>query len=153
MRLLVQRVSEARVEVEGQVTGEIGAGLLVFAGLSAQDTDAIFPKMTAKLTGLRLFPGPGGNMDRSVEETAGGILLVSQFTLYADTRKGRRPSFTRSLAPEPARELFARFVDHLRGHYTAGPVATGEFGAMMRVSLLNEGPVTIWLDSEELFTS
>lgn len=150
MRILIQRVSQARVVVEGRTVGEIGPGLLALVGFAEGDSEAHFPRMAAKLCGLRIFPGPGGNMDRSVEETGGGLLLVSQFTLYAETRKGRRPSFTRSLGPEPARALFEAFVEHVRGTYSAGPVATGEFGAMMEVALVNDGPVTIWLDSADL---
>lgn len=150
MRLAIQRVLEARVEVDGEVVGRIGRGLLALVGLGEGDAEAAFPRLADKMVGLRIFPDEGGNMNRSVEEVSGGILLVSQFTLYADVRKGRRPSFTRSMPPEQARELFEVFAQAVRARHTAGPVETGRFGAMMHVHLVNDGPVTIWLDSAEL---
>jgi len=149
LRLLIQRVANARVDVAQRTTGSIKAGLLVLVGLGANDTPAHFPKASAKLTGLRIFPDEAGNMNRSVADVAGGILLVSQFTLHADVRKGRRPSFTAAMPPNEARSMFQQFVDHVRAEYPHGPVETGEFGAMMQVHLVNDGPVTIWLDTDE----
>ncbi len=150
MRIVLQRVREARVEVGGRVTGRIGEGLLALVGLAEGDTVALFPKMLEKVVALRIFPGEAGNMNRSLEETGGGLLLVSQFTLYADCRKGRRPGFSAAMAPERARGLFAAFVEAARVRYPAGSVETGEFGAMMDVHLVNDGPVTIVLDSGEI---
>lgn len=150
MRLLIQRVSRATVRVDGSVVGEIGPGLLVLVGLGRGDTEALFPPAIEKLANLRIFPDAEGNMSRSVLETGGGILAVSQFTLYADSRKGRRPSYIDAMPPAEARDLFGAFVARLRTDYTAGPVATGIFGAMMQVELINDGPVTIWLDSADM---
>jgi D-tyrosyl-tRNA(Tyr) deacylase len=150
VRIVLQRVREARVEVDGRVTGQIGKGLLALVGLAEGDTAALFPKMLEKVVALRIFPDEGGNMNRSLEETGGGLLLVSQFTLYADCRKGRRPGFSGAMAPELARALFAAFVEAARTRYSGGAVETGEFGAMMDVHLVNDGPVTIVLDSGEL---
>jgi D-tyrosyl-tRNA(Tyr) deacylase len=144
MRVVLQRVSRARVTVEGRVTGEIGRGLLLLAGFTDGDTDDTLAWMADKVVELRIFPDDEGKMNRSVREVGGGLLVVSQFTLYGDTRKGRRPSFIDAARPEIAIPLYARFVDLLRA--TGLSVGTGEFGAMMDVELLNEGPVTLILE-------
>lgn len=151
MRVLVQRVREASVTVEGSVIGRIGAGYLLLVGMGAEDdadAGAALAPMADKIVSLRVMPDAAGKMNRSLLETGGAILAVSQFTLHADCRRGRRPSFTRAAPPDSARALLDRFVDLLRA---AGVrVETGQFGAMMQVSLVNDGPVTIWLDSAEI---
>ncbi len=148
MRILVQRVSEARVCVNGESVGAIGPGLLVLAGVAPTDDEPLIRKMAEKVANLRIFKDENGKFAHSLLDMGGGALVVSQFTLFADTRKGRRPSFTAAAAPEMARELVDLFVKYLKG---AGvdSVETGSFGACMSVSLCNEGPVTIWMDSEE----
>jgi D-aminoacyl-tRNA deacylase len=144
MRIVLQRVSRARVTVEGRVTGEIGRGLLLLTGFTAGDTDETLAWMTEKVIGLRIFPDDEGKMNRSVEEIGGGLLVVSQFTLYGETRKGRRPSFIDAARPEIAIPLYERFLEMLQA---AGlPVQTGEFGAHMDVELVNDGPVTLILE-------
>jgi D-tyrosyl-tRNA(Tyr) deacylase len=144
MRVVLQRVSRARVTVDGRVTGEIGRGLLLLAGFTDGDNDDTLAWMADKVVELRIFPDDEGKMNRSVRDVAGGLLVVSQFTLYGDARKGRRPSFIDAARPEVAIPLYERFVDLLRA--TGLPVGTGEFGAMMDVELLNEGPVTLILE-------
>ncbi len=150
MRLLLQRVSRARVTVDGEMTGEIRQGLLVLVGLGAADSAALFPAATEKMLNLRIFADDEGKMNRSVRDIGGGVLLVSQFTLYADARKGRRPSYIHAMAPAEAEPLFSAFREHVSRVYAEGVVAGGRFGAMMDVELVNAGPVTIWLDSAEL---
>ena len=144
MRVVLQRVSRARVTVDGRVTGEIGRGLLLLAGFTEGDTEDALAWMTDKVVGLRIFPDDEGKMNRSVQEVGGGLLVVSQFTLYGDARKGRRPSFVDAARPEVAIPLYQRFVQLLRA--TGLPVGTGEFGAMMDVELVNDGPVTLILE-------
>jgi D-tyrosyl-tRNA(Tyr) deacylase len=144
MRVVLQRVSRARVTVEGQVTGEIGRGLLLLAGFTDGDGEDAVAWMADKVVGLRIFPDDEGKMNRSVQEVGGGLLVVSQFTLYGDARKGRRPSFIESARPEVAIPLYERFVQILRA--TGLPVGTGRFGAMMDVELVNDGPVTLILE-------
>ena len=144
MRIVLQRVARARVTVEGRVTGEIGRGLLLLAGFTDGDSEDALAWMADKVVGLRIFPDDEGKMNRSVEEVGGGLLVVSQFTLYGDTRKGRRPSFVDAARPEIAIPLYERFVGLLRA--TGLPVGTGEFGAMMDVELVNDGPVTLILE-------
>ena len=144
MRIVLQRVSRASVTVDGRVTGEIGRGLLLLAGFTGGDGDETLAWMTKKIVQLRIFPDDEGKMNRSVEEADGGILVVSQFTLYGDARKGNRPSFIDAARPEIAIPLYERFVEMLRA--TGRPVATGEFGAMMDVALVNDGPVTLILE-------
>ena len=144
MRIVLQRVSRARVTVEGRVTGEIGRGLLLLAGFTAADTDEALAWMAKKVVGLRIFPDDEGKMNRSLEEVDGAILVVSQFTLYGDARKGNRPSFVDAARPELAIPLYERFVALLR--QAGRPVETGEFGAMMEVELVNDGPVTLVLE-------
>jgi D-aminoacyl-tRNA deacylase len=144
MRIVLQRVSRARVTVDGRITGEIGAGLLLLVGFTHGDGDEALGWMAEKVAGLRVFRDDEGKMNRSVAEAGGAALVVSQFTLYGDTRRGRRPSFVDAAAPETAIPLYERFVDALRG--TGLRVETGEFGAMMDVELVNDGPVTLILE-------
>ena len=146
MRALVQRVREARVTVDGRLTGAIGPGLLVLAGVTADDRDDDRDWLVRKIVQLRIFPDEAGVMNRSVVETGGDVLAVSQFTLYASTRKGNRPSYTAAAPPAIAAPAFAAFVDALAAALGRA-VPTGEFGADMQVGLVNDGPVTIWLDS------
>ena len=147
MRAVVQRVSSATVTVEGDVTGSIDRGLLAYVGVGPDDGDDEVTWLASKLTTLRVFPDDDGRFDRSVTDVGGAILVVSQFTLYGDTRKGRRPSFTGAAPPEVAEPLVERLVEVLR---TGGlTVATGRFGAHMLVDAVNDGPVTITLDSAD----
>jgi D-aminoacyl-tRNA deacylase len=144
MRIVLQRVSRASVTVEGRVTGEIGPGLLLLAGFTHDDGEDELAWMAEKVAGLRVFRDDEGKMNRSVVEAGGAVLVVSQFTLYGDARKGRRPSFVDAARPETAIPLYERFVERLRG--TGLAVETGEFGAMMDVELVNDGPVTLILE-------
>lgn len=147
MRAVAQRVSWARVRVEGEVVGEIGPGLLVLLGVARGDIAADAAALADKLAGLRVFPDGEGRMNVSVAEAGGEVLIVSQFTLLGDVRKGRRPSFTEAAPPEEAEALVKEVVDHLR---RAGvPCATGRFRAHMEVELLNDGPVTLVLEARE----
>jgi len=148
MRAVIQRVSQARVEVESQLTGQIQEGLLVLLGIAPEDQDADIDYLIRKIVQLRIFKDEAGKMNRSVQDIGGGLLVVSQFTLYADTKKGNRPSYLRSAPPDQAIPLYERFLARLRDRFE-GPVATGEFGAYMQVSLLNDGPVTLVLDSQQ----
>jgi len=150
MRAVVQRVSRASVTVEGRVTGAIGRGLLVLLGAGAGDTAADLAYVVDKIAHLRIFPDDAGKMNRSVQDVAGGVLVVSQFTLYGDARTGRRPAFTGALEPVAARALYEQAQGALRAAGVAR-VEAGEFGADMRVELVNEGPVTILLDSRKQF--
>jgi D-tyrosyl-tRNA(Tyr) deacylase len=145
MRVVLQRVSKARVVVGDEVVGEIGPGLLVLLGVAPDDTDADVQKLADKVVDLRIFADEADKMNRSVAEVGGGVLVVSQFTLYGDCRKGRRPSFVGAAGPEIAVPLYEAFVNAVRA--LGVPVATGRFGAMMQVELVNDGPVTLILDS------
>jgi D-aminoacyl-tRNA deacylase len=145
MRVVLQRVSRASVTVEGGVTGRIGPGLLLLVGFTSGDSEADLIWMADKLLGLRVFNDPDGKMNLSLRDVEGGLLVVSQFTLYGDTRKGRRPSFVQAAHPDRAIPLYKRFVGLLRER-APGPVETGEFGAMMEVELVNDGPVTLVLE-------
>jgi len=147
MRALVQRAREASVVVDGRIVGAIGAGLVVFAGVGTQDGDDDREWLARKIVALRILDDDAGAMNRSVADTGGGILAVSQFTLYASTKKGARPSWSAAAPPEVAAPAFARFVESLSAAL-GKPVATGVFGATMQVALINDGPVTIWLDSK-----
>ncbi len=144
MRIVLQRVARAKVTVAGRVTGRIDQGLVLLAGFSASDSQDSLTWMADKVLGLRIFPDEQGKMNRSVEEVDAGLLVVSQFTLYGDTRKGRRPSFIDAAPPEIAVPLYEGFLALLRA--TGRPVETGEFGAMMEVELVNDGPVTLILE-------
>jgi D-tyrosyl-tRNA(Tyr) deacylase len=149
MRALIQRVRRASVSIEGITVGEIDRGYAILLGVGQGDTAAVSKRMAEKITGLRLFPDDRGRFDRSVLDVGGGVLVVSQFTLYADARKGRRPSFIEAGHPDLASPLCDRFCDDLRAAGVAR-VETGRFGADMLVSIENDGPVTLWLDSAEL---
>lgn len=149
MRILIQRVASAMVTVDGKITGEIGAGLLLLVGITHADTEATEERMADKIVKLRIFSDEQGLMNKSVLDTGGAVLAVSQFTLYADAKKGNRPSYTDAARPEQASPAFDRFVAKL-SHRIGRVVPTGVFGADMRVSLVNDGPVTIGLDSESL---
>jgi len=146
MRAVIQRVRQARVTVGDRVTGEIGPGLLVLAGVTEGDTADDRDWMARKIVQMRIFDDAAGVMNRSVREAGGGILAVSQFTLYASTRKGNRPSYSAAARPEIARPAFDALVADLAAQL-GRPVPTGEFGAMMQVELVNDGPVTILVDS------
>jgi D-tyrosyl-tRNA(Tyr) deacylase len=146
MRVVLQRVSRASVRVEGQTVGSIGVGFLVLAGFAPADSDATLTWMAEKILGLRLFGDAEGKMNRDLAEVGGAVLVVSQFTLYGDAKKGRRPSFIDAAPPEIAVPLYERFVALLREKAGGIPVATGEFGAMMEVELVNDGPVTLILE-------
>ena len=150
MRAVVQRVSSARVTVGARVTGEIGRGLLVLLGVGKGDTDADVQYVASKIRDLRVFESEAGKpMDRSVADIGGAVLVVSQFTLYGDVRKGRRPSFDDAAPPADARNLYEALVRELRAAHV--PVSTGEFQAMMHVELVNDGPVTVLVDSKRQF--
>lgn len=145
MRAIVQRVSEASVTVDGSDVASIGRGLLVLVGFHREDTGKDTEYMISKIIGLRIFYDEGGSMNLSVNDVNGGILIVSQFTLYGDARKGRRPSFSDSMPPAEAAEFYDAFIEKFRSAY--GNMKSGRFGADMQVSLVNSGPVTIMLDS------
>ena len=149
MRAVVQRVSRARVTVEGRAAGEIGLGLMILLGVGREDDSAVAASMAEKVANLRLFEDDQGKMNRSLLDVKGGALVVSQFTLYGDARGQRRPSFLAAAPPEKAAALYEEFNAALRA--LGVPVATGVFQAMMSVELVNEGPVTILLDSDKTF--
>jgi D-tyrosyl-tRNA(Tyr) deacylase len=144
MRAVVQRVSKASVSVDGKPVGRIGKGLLVLVGFTEGDARAEMEWMAGKLQGLRVFSDAEGLMNLDVTEVGGELLVVSQFTLYGDVSRGRRPSFVRAATPDAARRLYEEFVDICRGGIV--PVSTGEFGAQMEVALLNDGPVTLVIE-------
>jgi len=145
MRVVVQRVRYARVRVNGALVAEIGPGLLVFAGFAGSDSPEVLSWMARKVVNLRVFPDEHGRMNRSLQEVGGELLVVSQFTLYGDVQRGFRPSFTDAAPPEQARTLYEQFLAECR-HALGRAVAAGIFGAMMEVELLNDGPVTIWIE-------
>ena len=149
MRAVVQRVSRARVTARGETSGEIGLGLLVLLGVGAGDTRAEADYLVEKTIGLRIFEDAGGKMNLAVSEVGGALLVVSQFTLYGDVRRGKRPSFDAAAPPEQARELYEYFVEKVRA--SGLRCETGRFQETMQVELVNEGPVTILLDSAKAF--
>jgi D-tyrosyl-tRNA(Tyr) deacylase len=149
VRAVVQRVSRAKVSVRGETSGEIGRGLLVLLGVAREDSESDADHLAKKIAGLRIFEDEHGKMNRSVAEIGGALLVVSQFTLYGDARKGKRPSFDAAAPPEVARHLYQRFIDDIK---TLGiPCQSGRFQEDMQVELLNDGPVTILLDSSKSF--
>ncbi|MEM0999860.1 MAG: D-aminoacyl-tRNA deacylase [Bacteroidota bacterium] len=148
MRAVVQRVAHAQVKIDGTTSGEIGPGLLVLLGITHDDGVTDIEWLVKKLTHLRLFSDASGKMNLSVKDIGGGILVVSQFTLFANVKKGNRPSYVRSAPPEISIPRYEQFLAHLKTQFS-GPVATGKFGAKMDVHLLNDGPVTIVLDSRQ----
>lgn len=149
MRLLIQRVTSAQVSINGDCHAAIDGGFLVFAGFAASDTPAVVDYMASKLLGLRVFEDEQGRMNHSVAEAGGSVLIVSQFTLYGDTRRGNRPSFIQAARPEQAVPLYEQLIDRIRA--AGQKVASGVFGADMQVHLINDGPVTIWMDSADKF--
>ena len=149
MRAVLQRVSRARVTVDGKVTGEIGAGVMILLGVGKQDSSVVAASLAEKVANLRIFEDPQQKMNLSLLDVKGAALVVSQFTLYGDARGQRRPSFISAAPPELARQLYEEFCEALRR--LGVTVATGVFQAMMSVELVNEGPVTILLDSEKTF--
>lgn len=151
MKFLIQRVQRAQVSVHEKVVGEIQNGFLVFVGISKEDTKQIADKMVQKLLHLRIFEDENGKTNLDLSTVQGGLLIVSQFTLYADCRHGNRPSFTLAGDPEIAEELYQYIIDKCKE--TVQVVQHGEFGAEMKVSLLNDGPFTVMLDSDELYNS
>jgi D-tyrosyl-tRNA(Tyr) deacylase len=147
MRAVIQRVSNARVAIEGTVRGSIDKGLLVLVAVEDSDTDADIEWLSGKIVRLRIFDDEQGAMNRSIREVNGGILAISQFTLFASTHKGNRPSYSRAARPEIAVPLYEKFIARLAQDF-GGEIQTGEFGAHMSVSLINDGPVTIIIDSK-----
>jgi D-tyrosyl-tRNA(Tyr) deacylase len=149
VRAVVQRVTEASVEVDGREVGRVGRGLLVYLGVGADDDERDLEYLAAKIAGLRIFPDEHRSMNRSVLEAGGGALVISQFTLHGDVRRGKRPSFDGAMEPQAAASMYERFLTRLA---TLGvPCASGVFGAMMQVRSVGDGPVTILLDSEKTF--
>lgn len=148
MKFVIQRVSHASVTVEQRVLGRIEKGFLVFIGVEDSDTELIADKMVSKMLGLRIFEDEAGKMNLPLKTVEGGLLLISQFTLYADCRKGNRPSFVKAGKPDMAEKLYEYIIEKCRGEILK--VEQGEFGADMKIELLNDGPVTILLDSHEL---
>lgn len=147
MRLLIQRVTEASVTVNGIISGQIGQGLLLFLGIEAVDTEEDIEWLCRKASNLRIFNDEAGVMNKSIQEVAGDFLVVSQFTLHASTKKGNRPSYIRAASPDFAKSMYEKFMEVLQ--VTSGrPVEKGVFGGDMKVRLLNDGPVTIWMDSK-----
>ncbi len=148
MRYVIQRVREASVEIDGNIVGKIGKGFLVLIGVCDSDTKEIADKMDHKLLNLRIFEDENGKTNKSLSDVGGELLLVSQFTLYADCKHGNRPSFTKAGAPDMANEMYEYIIDSCRAE--GYKVETGSFGADMKVSLVNDGPFTVLLDSDEL---
>ncbi len=147
MRVVIQRVAHASVTVDNEITGAIGSGLLILVGIEDSDGEEDIRWLSSKIVGLRIFTDDGGVMNRSVLDTGGDILVVSQFTLHAATKKGARPSYIRAAKPEKAIPVYEEFVAQLSAAL-GKPVATGIFGADMKVALLNDGPVTIWINTK-----
>ena len=144
MRAVLQRVSEAQVHVDGQLIGQCGAGLMILVCAMQGDTEANAEQLAAKVSKCRIFEDDAGKMNRSIVDIGGSALVVSQFTLAADTSRGNRPGFSAAAAPEDGRRLYEHFAQALAGHGV--PVQTGQFGADMKVSLVNDGPITIWME-------
>jgi D-tyrosyl-tRNA(Tyr) deacylase len=149
MRAVVQRVKQAGVSIQGKAVGNIESGLLIYLGVGRDDTEKDLNYLVTKVAGLRIFSDRDGAMNRSVLDEGGAVLVISQFTLFGDVRRGRRPSFITAMAPEQAEAMYERFIAELEG--LGIPCARGRFGAMMDVSSINDGPVTILLDSTKLF--
>lgn len=147
MRALIQRVSRASVTVDSRIVGSIEQGFLVLLGIEESDTEEDLTWLSRKIVGLRLFDDDQGLMNRDLSDVGGGILLVSQFTLHAATKKGNRPSYIRAARPEVARPMYEKMIQQLQSDL-GKPISTGEFGANMQVELVNDGPVTIWIDTK-----
>ena len=148
MRVVIQRVRQAAVSIGGRIRGEIGHGLLILLGVQEGDTEEQVKYLADKCLGLRIFTDENDKMNLSVGDVGGSLLIISQFTLYGDCRKGKRPSFVKAARPEQAIPLYESFIRHCKDSGLAAQ--TGEFGADMQVELLNDGPVTIWMDTEEM---
>lgn len=148
MRAVVTRVKSASVTIDGACVGEIGQGFLILLGVGPADCKETCHKLADKILGLRIFTDENDKMNRSLADVGGQVLVVSQFTLYGDCRKGRRPSFTGAAAPEPANSLYEQFLTECQAH--GFPPQHGRFGADMQVASVNDGPVTLWLDTDEL---
>jgi D-tyrosyl-tRNA(Tyr) deacylase len=146
MRVLIQRVKEASVTVDGRIIGQIPAGLLLFVSFEENDVTTDLDAVAAKVSKLRIFDDENGVMNLSISDVKGQFLVVSQFTLHADTKKGNRPSYIKAANPAIAKPLYEQFVSKLR-HYSGFEIQTGEFGADMKVALINDGPVTVWIDT------
>ena len=151
MRAIIQRVQHASVTVEQHITGEISRGILILLGAGHDDAESDLQYILDKTVNLRIFPDEQGKMNLSLKDIQGDLLIVSQFTLYGDARKGRRPSFTQAMPPEPAERLYQSFIEKAKSIQDLGHVSSGIFGADMKVDLLNDGPVTILLDSSRAF--
>ena len=149
MRFVIQRVNHANVKIDGEVVGNIGHGLLILFGAGQDDTEEMLPKYVDKICKMRIFEDENGKTNLSLADVGGELLIVSQFTLYADCRKGNRPSFTKAGAPQMAESLYKRFMERCRQYVDV--VEKGQFGADMKVELLNDGPFTLMLDSDDLF--
>ncbi|MGM0565223.1 MAG: D-aminoacyl-tRNA deacylase [Bacteroidota bacterium] len=147
MRALIQRVSEAEVTIEGQVNGKIGLGLMILLGVENDDAEEDIKWLAAKISKLRVFDDENGVMNLSVLDVGGDVMVVSQFTLHASVKKGNRPSYIRAARPEISEPMYQKFVKEME-QVTGKPAATGDFGANMKISLTNDGPVTIWIDSK-----
>ncbi len=152
MRFVVQRVTSAKVEVEGKITGEIGLGFFVLIGVEEADDKAVADKLISKLIGLRIFSDENDKTNLSIKDVNGDMLLVSQFTLYADCKKGNRPSFVKAGSPQHAEELYDYIVEKCRAELGENRIGTGMFGEHMTCSLVNQGPFTIILDSDEIMS-
>ena len=149
MRAVIQRVIKANVIIDGEICSEIGKGLLVLMGVRPEDGEEAFNYMTDKLTNIRIFEDENGKMNKSVKDVCGEILIVPNFTLYGDARKGRRPGFTAAGSPSESKKVFGKFIENIR--LTDVPIKTGVFQADMNVNISNDGPVTILLDSDKMF--
>lgn len=148
MRALIQRVKQASVDVDGKTHSQIGRGVLIFVGVQRDDTDMDAEYLAQRCADLRIFSDENGKMNFSLKDIHGSALVVSQFTLYADTRKGNRPSFTQSAPPPQAEKLYNSFIQYLQNHIGESKVCTGQFRAMMDVNLVNDGPVTVMVESK-----
>lgn len=148
MKAIIQRAARGSVTVDGETIGEIGPGYVILLGVREGDTEEGARALACKTVNLRIFADEAGKMNRSIQDIGGSILVISQFTLYADTRKGNRPSFIRAAAPEPAESLYELYTDSLRAELGPDRVQTGRFGAMMQVEIINDGPVTIELTTD-----
>ena len=148
MRILIQRVEKASVSVDGSLKGEINKGLLIFVGISKSDTNSDIEYVVDKSVNLRLFPDVNGKFHFSVRDIKGELMVISQFTLYGDTRRGRRPSFSDAMGPVEAEEIFNKVIEMFKSN-SGLDVAEGQFGSHMDIKSINDGPVTIWLDSED----
>ena len=147
MRAVIQRVNDSSVSIDNIIVGEIGRGINILLAISDEDNEKSIDWMIEKIIGLRIFPDDEYKMNLSLSDIGGDIIVISQFTLYGDCRKGKRPSYTASAKPEYAKKLYDRFVEKLRDKYKLGKIATGEFAKMMQVKIINDGPVTLIIDS------